>query len=219
MADYFELEASRTGNFPDTPTDNGISTLGASVINANYREFYHLVFENPTRYLQTWHLDGYNFFVVGWGLILMLHVLVRFSEPFMSGICLFWSIYSTSIKFVNANCSMEFGTSSWEEDMKATYNLNDAVSRSTVQVCWLAYHWTPIIDQGCETICLTLFSSQICDHHLTGLSIRMDGSDGHAGQSRVVESEITGCGEMVSRARVVRASQRHWRGGSINHSC
>ncbi|KAJ6405917.1 hypothetical protein OIU84_013814 [Salix udensis] len=94
MADYFELEASKTGNFPDTPTDNGISTLGASVINANYREFYHLVFENPTPYLQTWHLDGYNFFVVG----------------------------------------MEFGTSSWEEDMKATYNLNDAVSRSTVQV-------------------------------------------------------------------------------------
>ncbi|KAJ6336317.1 hypothetical protein OIU78_012836 [Salix suchowensis] len=65
MADYFELESSRTGNFPDTPTDNGISTLGASVINANYREFYHLVFENPTPYLQTWHLDGYNFFVVG----------------------------------------------------------------------------------------------------------------------------------------------------------
>ncbi|KAJ6670338.1 MULTI-COPPER OXIDASE TYPE I FAMILY PROTEIN [Salix koriyanagi] len=94
MADYFELESSRTGNFPDTPTDNGISTLGASVINANYREFYHLVFENPTPYLQTWHLDGYNFFVVG----------------------------------------MESGTSSWEEDMKATYNLNDAVSRSTVQV-------------------------------------------------------------------------------------
>ncbi|KAJ6684745.1 MULTI-COPPER OXIDASE [Salix purpurea] len=94
MADYFELESSRTGNFPDTPTDNGISTLGASVINANYREFYHLVFENPTPYLQTWHLDGYNFFVVG----------------------------------------MESGTSSWEEDMKATYNLNDAVFRSTVQV-------------------------------------------------------------------------------------
>ncbi|KAL3603262.1 hypothetical protein D5086_004121 [Populus alba] len=80
---------------------------------------------------------------------------------------------------------MEFGTSSWEEGMKATYNLNDAV--------------------------FSFYSS--------GLSIRMDGSDGYAGQSRVVESEITGCGEMVSRARVILASQRHWRGGSINHSC
>lgn len=75
-----------------------------------------------------------------------------------------------------------------------------------------------LLIKGCETICLILFLSQICDH-LIGLSIRMDGSDGYAGQSRVVESEITGCVEMVSRARVILASQRHWRGGSINHSC
>jgi iron transport multicopper oxidase len=65
MADYFELETLKTGIFPDTPIGNGISTLDTSVINANYREFYHLVFENPTPSLQTWHLDGYNFFVVG----------------------------------------------------------------------------------------------------------------------------------------------------------
>nr|TKS10047.1 multi-copper oxidase type 1 family protein [Populus alba] len=103
MADYFELETSKTGIFPDTPIDNGISTLNTSVINANYREFYHLVFENPTPSLQTWHLDGYNFFVVG----------------------------------------MEFGTSSWEEGMKATYNLNDAVSRSTVQV--YPFGWTAVM--------------------------------------------------------------------------
>ncbi|CAK7346176.1 unnamed protein product [Dovyalis caffra] len=103
MADYFRLDASNTGIVPDRPIDSGIWTLGTSVINANYREFYHLVFENPSPSLQTWHLDGYNFFVVG----------------------------------------MDFGTSSWEEDMKATYNLNDAVSRSTVEV--YPFGWTAVM--------------------------------------------------------------------------
>jgi hypothetical protein len=66
----------------------------------------------------------------------MLHVLVGFSKPFISGISLINLIrLIPSLNIVNSNCSMEFGTSSWEEDMKATYNLNDAVSRSTVQVC------------------------------------------------------------------------------------
>ncbi|CAN0906248.1 Monocopper oxidase-like protein SKU5 [Linum grandiflorum] len=39
--------------------------LGTSVVDVKWRDFYHLVFQNPLPYLQTWHLDGYNFFVVG----------------------------------------------------------------------------------------------------------------------------------------------------------
>lgn len=40
-------------------------SLGTSVIDAHYHDFYHIVFQNPLSELQTWHIDGYNFFVVG----------------------------------------------------------------------------------------------------------------------------------------------------------
>lgn len=38
--------------------------LATSIIAVNYHDFLHLVLLNPLPHLQTWHLDGYNFFVV-----------------------------------------------------------------------------------------------------------------------------------------------------------
>lgn len=66
LADYFQIsDVFQSGVIPDRPSERGISALGTSVIDANYRDFYHVVFQNPLPNLQTWHLDGYNFFVVG----------------------------------------------------------------------------------------------------------------------------------------------------------
>lgn len=103
LADYFQLSGVFVpGTIPDTPpVYSSFPAFGTSVIDATYHDYVHIVFENPLPFLQTWHSDGYNFFVVG----------------------------------------MDFGV--WDESMRATYNMIDAVSRSTVQV--YPYSWTAIL--------------------------------------------------------------------------
>ncbi|OVA19648.1 Multicopper oxidase [Macleaya cordata] len=65
LADYFQLNDIIVPSlFPDRPDDRP-PALGSSVIDARYRHFIHIVFQNTQPSLQTWHIDGYNFFVVG----------------------------------------------------------------------------------------------------------------------------------------------------------
>lgn len=65
LADYFQLaDEFSSVVFPHSPVGNR-PTMATSVIDANYRDFIHIVFVNPLRQIQTWHVDGYNFFVVG----------------------------------------------------------------------------------------------------------------------------------------------------------
>ncbi|XP_014507744.1 L-ascorbate oxidase homolog [Vigna radiata var. radiata] len=42
----------------------GDLTLAPNVINANFRDFIEIIFENPTKVPQTYNLDGYSFFAV-----------------------------------------------------------------------------------------------------------------------------------------------------------
>ncbi|KAJ8762396.1 hypothetical protein K2173_007556 [Erythroxylum novogranatense] len=99
LADLLHVKnVYQTGLIPEKPIGNLVPGLGTPVIDVIHRSFYHIVFENSLSKLQTWHLDGYNLFVVGMG----------------------------------------FGK--WEESSRKTYNLIDAVPRSTVQVC--PYSWT-----------------------------------------------------------------------------
>ncbi|GAB4853108.1 hypothetical protein Ancab_017292 [Ancistrocladus abbreviatus] len=65
LADYFNISGVfQVGSIPDQPTGKPIY-LDTSVLGADYREFIEIVFENPENTVQSWHLDGYNFFVVG----------------------------------------------------------------------------------------------------------------------------------------------------------
>ncbi|KAM3710846.1 hypothetical protein ACB098_01G063700 [Castanea mollissima] len=58
LADYFRLSDVFEPNIMfDTPNDNVLLVLGTSVVDAI------ILFQQ----IQTWHLDGYNFFVVGMG--------------------------------------------------------------------------------------------------------------------------------------------------------
>ncbi|RZC66680.1 hypothetical protein C5167_010370 [Papaver somniferum] len=103
LADYFQLQdIIAPEKFPDAP-DNRPYALGSSIIDAEYRKFIHVVFQNPRPSLQTWHMDGYNFFVVG----------------------------------------MENGH--WNESRlsDSSYNMADAIYRSTVQV--YPYSWTAVL--------------------------------------------------------------------------
>ncbi|CAG7893659.1 unnamed protein product [Brassica rapa] len=65
LADYFKIDGVyRVGSVQSQPTGGGIY-LDTSVLQADYRTFVEIVFENPENIVQTWHLDGYSFWVVG----------------------------------------------------------------------------------------------------------------------------------------------------------
>uniref|UniRef100_A0A0C9QUB8 TSA: Wollemia nobilis Ref_Wollemi_Transcript_9311_853 transcribed RNA sequence n=1 Tax=Wollemia nobilis TaxID=56998 RepID=A0A0C9QUB8_9CONI len=102
LADYFQINNIFTLNgVPDSPTGQQAPGYGTPVIDAVNRAFVQIVFENPEDTIQTWHVDGYAFFIVG----------------------------------------MDRGD--WDRSKQSTYNLIDAVSRSTTQV--FPKSWTAIM--------------------------------------------------------------------------
>ncbi|XP_051139004.1 L-ascorbate oxidase homolog [Andrographis paniculata] len=65
VADYFSIGGVfRVGSIPYTPNGRGIR-LDTSVMHADYRAFVEIVFENPEDIIQSYHLNGYAFWVVG----------------------------------------------------------------------------------------------------------------------------------------------------------
>eukprot|EP01018_Ginkgo_biloba_P018744 Gb_28564 [translate_table: standard] len=102
LADYFQINNVFTlGGIPDSPVGNFPPGYGTPVIDALNRAFVHIVFQNTENVLQSWHVDGYAFFVVG----------------------------------------MDAGV--WDASKQSTYNMIDAVSRSTTQV--YPNSWTAIM--------------------------------------------------------------------------
>ncbi|KAK6118671.1 hypothetical protein DH2020_047584 [Rehmannia glutinosa] len=66
LADYYKIGGVfRVGSIPDSPPRGRSIRLDASVMGADYRTFVEIVFENREKIIQSWHLDGYSFFVVG----------------------------------------------------------------------------------------------------------------------------------------------------------
>ncbi|KAB2096471.1 hypothetical protein ERO13_A01G108200v2 [Gossypium hirsutum] len=65
LADYFKIGGIfRVGSISDNPYGGKIY-LDTSVMQADYRAFIEIVFQNNENIVQSWHLDGYSFFVVG----------------------------------------------------------------------------------------------------------------------------------------------------------
>ena len=65
LADFFNIPGVyRVNSISSAPTGGGIY-LDTSVLQADYRAFIEIVFENNEDIIQSWHLDGYAFFVVG----------------------------------------------------------------------------------------------------------------------------------------------------------
>ncbi|KAK9026187.1 hypothetical protein V6N11_039033 [Hibiscus sabdariffa] len=65
LADYFKIGGVyHVGSISDSPRGGKIY-LDTSVMQADYRAFVEIVFQNNENIVQSWHLDGYNFFVVG----------------------------------------------------------------------------------------------------------------------------------------------------------
>jgi hypothetical protein len=56
---------------------NGPAYVATSVLPTSLHDFIELVFQNDENSMQSWHLDGYDFWVVGYVIIICL--LVQFS--------------------------------------------------------------------------------------------------------------------------------------------
>ncbi|KAJ6973276.1 L-ascorbate oxidase-like isoform X1 [Populus alba x Populus x berolinensis] len=65
LADHYNIPGVFSlGSIPDSPTGGG-AYLQTSVMAADFRGYAEIVFENPEDNVQSWHIDGHTFFVVG----------------------------------------------------------------------------------------------------------------------------------------------------------
>ncbi|KAL3524166.1 hypothetical protein ACH5RR_017000 [Cinchona calisaya] len=67
LADFHNVNGSYKLDFPIQPVDRP-PTVDRSIINATYKGFIEIVLQNNESIPQSFHLDGYSFFVVGMGL-------------------------------------------------------------------------------------------------------------------------------------------------------
>lgn len=67
LADYFALRGVFTvGSIPDTTIQWRTPSYAAAVLAGKFQDFIEVVFENQENSLQSWHIDGYSFFIVGY---------------------------------------------------------------------------------------------------------------------------------------------------------
>ncbi|XP_058753773.1 L-ascorbate oxidase homolog [Vicia villosa] len=68
LADYFNIPGVfYVGSIPTFPTGGNNGYLQTAVMGANFHENVEIVFQNWEDSVQSWHIDGYSFFVVGFG--------------------------------------------------------------------------------------------------------------------------------------------------------
>ncbi|MQL99197.1 hypothetical protein Taro_031918 [Colocasia esculenta] len=68
LADNFNIQGVfSVDKIPAMPPAAGGAVLEASVLKFDLHDFVEIVFQNTERTMQTWHLDGYDFWVVGYG--------------------------------------------------------------------------------------------------------------------------------------------------------
>ncbi|EER93966.1 monocopper oxidase-like protein SKU5 [Sorghum bicolor] len=65
LADAYGVKGVYTLDFPERPLNKGAPRIARSVINGTYRGFMELIFQNNDTRMQSYHMDGYAFFVVG----------------------------------------------------------------------------------------------------------------------------------------------------------
>ncbi|KAF8406357.1 hypothetical protein HHK36_008444 [Tetracentron sinense] len=67
LADYFNIsDVFSMDSIQGLPTD-GPAFIATSVMRASLHEFIEVIFQNNEKTMQSWHLDGYDFWVIGYG--------------------------------------------------------------------------------------------------------------------------------------------------------
>ncbi|KAK1324545.1 hypothetical protein QJS10_CPA01g00858 [Acorus calamus] len=65
IADFYKIPGVFSlGSIPSYPTGSG-GYLQTSVMAANFRDYVEIVFENYGYSVESWHIDGHSFFVIG----------------------------------------------------------------------------------------------------------------------------------------------------------
>ncbi|XP_073300053.1 L-ascorbate oxidase homolog [Primulina huaijiensis] len=66
LSEYFGLSEKefQYNLVKDEPVSGSNAVVAPSVVNATFRNFVEIIFENHEKTIQTWHLDGYSFFAV-----------------------------------------------------------------------------------------------------------------------------------------------------------
>lgn len=64
LADWYKLKGVYKLDFPTRPL-TGAPRMETSVINGTYRGFMEVILQNNETKMQSYHMDGYAFFVVG----------------------------------------------------------------------------------------------------------------------------------------------------------
>ncbi|XP_052109968.1 L-ascorbate oxidase homolog isoform X1 [Arachis duranensis] len=107
LADYFNIPGIFSVDSIQSLPSNGPASaqIATSVIPNSLHDFIEVVFQNNENTMQSWHLDGYDFWVVG------NHI------------------------FNDARCNRySYGFGEWTPVKRRSYNLVDAVTRHTAQV-------------------------------------------------------------------------------------
>lgn len=65
LADYFNIPGVFTVNSIQPTPSEGPASLGTSVLQVSLHDYLEIVFQNNEKTTQSWHLDGYDFWVVG----------------------------------------------------------------------------------------------------------------------------------------------------------
>ena len=68
LADRFNLSGVFKLDFPERPM-NRTPKLDTSIINGTYKGFMEIILQNNDTTVQSYHMDGYAFFVVGYVLL------------------------------------------------------------------------------------------------------------------------------------------------------
>ncbi|KAK7318243.1 hypothetical protein RJT34_02942 [Clitoria ternatea] len=67
LADYFNIPGIFDVNLLQNTPSNGVGFIGTSVMPTNLHDIIEVVFQNNENTMQSWHLDGYDFWVIGYG--------------------------------------------------------------------------------------------------------------------------------------------------------
>jgi hypothetical protein len=132
LADYFNIPGIFSVNSIQSIPSNGPAYVATSVLPTSLHDFIELVFQNDENSMQSWHLDGYDFWVVGYVIILYLHFGSIFFMCYRSNHHCLKFVYG---KVDNVLCDdYSYGFGQWTPAKRRIYNLVDALTRHTVQV-------------------------------------------------------------------------------------
>lgn len=65
LADYFNIPGVYSVNSIQSVPTEGPAFVATSVMLSTHHEFIEFVFQNNEKVMQSWHVDGYDFWVVG----------------------------------------------------------------------------------------------------------------------------------------------------------